>query len=870
MRQAAQLGTAGSAALALRRIGRDLGAVDFIFEPQEAKQPAQRFDVGNFDLLVHDPHVLSFTELLNAAFHRLDIHADARGELHRRDLQEGRPFAVGFDLLRELEKRIDDLRLRVAQHHDLDLILGVAQPPHELLDDTRGHRPVVLEQALEGIVIQRERRDVGERDGRRRTGRPGDEGRLAEQIAGAKHHQATLDGAHPLDEAYPPLLQEIGFAPHLALAKNDITRREMLAEAREESLSFGRPEVVHGGPSLAPDGDVGGTYVGRFELIEIVGAPCSEAREGGAAEGGRIGQVRPLPTVHRSPERSERPSHFTDDHAPRSPRGQGRGERARRDMTRRRELPSVAPVRPPENLAFAGVEQRNDHLQRGIAARLPFPGGDRHGLERTHTDDRARERQRDSLRRREPYANAGKRSRTNTRRDQVNLLGLPSGRPEDPIDELEQPLRVPLRIGAREGRDGRAVLQQYDSRPTGGRLNRQGAHRPRTLPCPRLELLADPELAASPDSAPSFAVGPTRVRLLRDGARAYPAMLGAIARAQHEILFEMYWFQGDRTGLMFRDALMERARAGVTVRVTYDAIGSLGAPVTTMWDPLRQAGAEVFEFGPVHPWRQRVRWNRIEFRDHRKLLVVDRQTGFTGGMNIGDPWNTLEAGGHNWRDDAIEIAGPAVEEMRSIFFETWRHSGRSTPRDVDRLSRRPVSRVVILADRHGRKREIRHAYLTGIRRARERVDIANPYFLPGPILLAALRNAAKRGVEVRILIPGKSDVWLVSMAMGSVIGNLLEHGVKVFAYQDRVFHAKTAIFDTSLATIGTYNLDARSRRYNRECNVAVYDRAFAAHVRRSFETDLASAQELSVSAWKARSLGHRFFAWFAYPLRQFL
>jgi cardiolipin synthase len=364
-------------------------------------------------------------------------------------------------------------------------------------------------------------------------------------------------------------------------------------------------------------------------------------------------------------------------------------------------------------------------------------------------------------------------------------------------------------------------------------------------------------------------VGPDDVRLLRDGSEAYPAMLRAIAAAEREVLLEMYWFQGDRTGIAFRDALAERARAGVAVRVTYDAVGSLGVPAT-MWDPLRRAGGEIFEFGPVHPLRQRVRWDRIEFRDHRKILVVDGKVGFTGGMNIGDPWSALALGGQNWRDDAIEIRGPAVEEMRSIFFSTWRHSGRTLPIDVVPLARRPKSRVVVLADRHGRRRGIRHAYLSAIRRASERIDIANPYFLPGPIFLSALRSARRRGAEVRILVPGKSDVWLVSMAMGSVISNLLVHGVRVFAYQDRVFHAKTAVFDETMATIGTYNLDARSRRYNRECNVAVYDKAFAAHVRASFEQDLRSAKELSLATWKERSLSHRFFAWFAYPLRQFL
>jgi cardiolipin synthase len=175
-----------------------------------------------------------------------------------------------------------------------------------------------------------------------------------------------------------------------------------------------------------------------------------------------------------------------------------------------------------------------------------------------------------------------------------------------------------------------------------------------------------------------------------------------------------------------------------------------------------------------------------------------------------------------------------------------------------------------LANHHGRRRGIRHAYLTGIRKATERIDITNPYFLPGPLFLTALYAAQKRGVEVRILLPGLSDLWFVSMAMSSLIGRLLEANARVFAYQGRVLHAKTAVFDDTLATTGTYNLDARSRRYNRECNIAIYDERVARATRASFERDLENSTELSLSTWKQRSLAHRFFAWFAYPLRQFL
>lgn len=366
-----------------------------------------------------------------------------------------------------------------------------------------------------------------------------------------------------------------------------------------------------------------------------------------------------------------------------------------------------------------------------------------------------------------------------------------------------------------------------------------------------------------------FDVDGNQIRLLRDGREMFPAMLDAIARAEREILLEMYWFQGDKAGLLFRDALAAKAREGVAVRVSFDAIGSIGAP-WSMWEPVLAAGGQVVEFAPISPLRRRFRVKALNHRDHRKILVVDEHIGFTGGMNIGDPWLPAEQGGEDWRDDAIEVRGPVAADLRSLFFETWRREGRTPPPDARRLPRKVSGRVVVLANQHGPKRGIRHAYLKGIRHAKERIEITNPYFLPGPMLLGAIRRARRRGVEVRILLPGISDVWVVSMAMSSIIGRLLESDVRVFAYQGRVLHAKTAVFDETVATVGTYNLDPRSRRYNRECNLAVYDAAVARMARASFEKDLKSATELSLASWKDQPLYRRILAWLAYPARQFL
>jgi cardiolipin synthase A/B len=380
----------------------------------------------------------------------------------------------------------------------------------------------------------------------------------------------------------------------------------------------------------------------------------------------------------------------------------------------------------------------------------------------------------------------------------------------------------------------------------------------------------------APSSAPThgpplFAVGPDRVRLLRDGREAFPAMLDAIRSAKEEILLEIYWFASDRTGLAFRDALLERAWAGVKVRLLFDAIGSLGTPRAN-WEPLIEAGAEVYEFAPVSLLWRRFGARRIALRDHRKILVVDGEKGFAAGINLGDEWSPKEAGGEDWRDDAVEIRGPAVAQLRTLFFETWRRCGRSSPTDVQPMPPARAAGVIVLANRiaRGRRRRINRVTLSAIHRAERKIDIANAYFLPRRGLLAALRNACRRGAEVRILIGEHSDVLVASLAMRWLVGKLLGYGCRVFVLGGRVLHAKTAVFDETMAMVGSANLDTRSWKYNLECNVAVYDAHFARVVRASFERDLANATMLSLADWQKQGPVHRLLGRLSYAMRHLM
>jgi cardiolipin synthase len=370
------------------------------------------------------------------------------------------------------------------------------------------------------------------------------------------------------------------------------------------------------------------------------------------------------------------------------------------------------------------------------------------------------------------------------------------------------------------------------------------------------------------DGAPWFAVGRDRVRLLRDGAMAFPAMLEAIAGAEREILLEMYWIGPDAVGERFREALAARAQAGVRVCVIYDAVGSMGI-TPAWWRPLFAAGGRAVEYHSISPLDPRFRLERVELRDHRKMLVVDGETGFTGGINLAAPWLPLAEGGAGWRDDVVEVRGDAVQELRSLFYRTWRKlTGEAAPLDVRPLSRKRKHPVWLLASQWRTRRSIHREYVVRIGRSRQRVDIANSYFVPDRRVRNALFTAVRRGVRVRVLVPAKSDVPVVQFAVEALFDTLLRHGIEIWALPGTMLHSKTAIIDDEFTTVGSYNLDERSWRKNLEVNLAIEDRAFARHVREWFERDLQAATRIDLASWRDRSLARRGFEWAAYAMRR--
>ncbi|MEI9954555.1 MAG: phospholipase D-like domain-containing protein [Pseudomonadota bacterium] len=390
--------------------------------------------------------------------------------------------------------------------------------------------------------------------------------------------------------------------------------------------------------------------------------------------------------------------------------------------------------------------------------------------------------------------------------------------------------------------------------------------------------MTNSELVSVAEPSEHFVEG-NQLRLLRNGAAAYPEMLAAIASAEQQILLEMYWFGSDMIGQKFAAALGAAARRGVEVSIIFDAVGSVGAS-DEMFAELARAGAQVIEFNPIAPWKRRFRLSRLTRRDHRKILVIDGKTGFTGGINIADYWLPRDDGGAGWRDDMLRIDGPAVAGLSDCFALVWARLRGRQLRVPDSLSQRPppdsstrahLPAIRVLGQRFLRtQRQISRAYLHYLRRAERRIFIANSYFVPDRRVLRALAQAARRGVDVRIIVPGQSDVEIVRHASRAVWGRLLRAGVQIFEWDESVLHAKTAVVDGLWSTIGTFNFDYMSLRMNLEVNVSVLDTRFAGRLEASFLEDFELCREVLLVDFRFRSLGQRLLEYLAYRLRKFL
>ncbi len=357
-----------------------------------------------------------------------------------------------------------------------------------------------------------------------------------------------------------------------------------------------------------------------------------------------------------------------------------------------------------------------------------------------------------------------------------------------------------------------------------------------------------------------------RVRACFRGPETFEAMRAAIDAARAEVLVESYIFKDDATGRSLLETFVRAVDRGVRVCVLADAFGSI-ATRRAFWNEMRSRGVEVRLFNPLFPHLL-----TQPFRDHRKILVVDCATGFTGGMNIGDEYGSgLSAHGGPWRDTHVKVDGPAAWAMATVFTEAWIAAGGSP---IELRSLAPEEGgvpVLVLDSRPGRGHgETASALAAIVAAARKRLWITNAYFAPRRRAVRVLGDAARRGVDVRILLPGRSDVPLVRHAGHGYYAALLRRGVRVFEYQAAVLHAKTLVADDFLSVAGSTNLDFRSFHFNAECNLVMLDRETTRAFSEAFEADLAQSAEITPALWARRSLLHRMYDAFARGLGPFL
>ncbi len=355
-------------------------------------------------------------------------------------------------------------------------------------------------------------------------------------------------------------------------------------------------------------------------------------------------------------------------------------------------------------------------------------------------------------------------------------------------------------------------------------------------------------------------------RLLIDGPSTYAAMLAAVEGARHHIHLETYIFADDEVGRHFMEALARKRRQGVAVRIIYDAIGSIASD-RDFFAGMVEQGIEVAEFRPLRPaslWR-------INNRDHRKLAVIDGRIAFTGGLNISGTYSKAstsrpgpeEGVREGWRGTHLEIRGPAVRLLQSVFLQTWSRLGRPAPPAATalfpELEEQGRDLVQVVSSEGGDAREFRiyTAYLAAIENASERIWISQAYFAPNVEFRKALSAAAQRGVDVRVIAPSFTDSRLIHYGARATYGSLLESGVRIYEHEDALMHAKTAVIDGVWSTVGSANIDQRSFIHNNELNAAVVSAELARDMEAMFRRDLESSRRIDATEWKERPARER-------------
>jgi cardiolipin synthase len=350
-----------------------------------------------------------------------------------------------------------------------------------------------------------------------------------------------------------------------------------------------------------------------------------------------------------------------------------------------------------------------------------------------------------------------------------------------------------------------------------------------------------------------------KIELLINGEQKFPVLRKAIEEAKHHIHIEYYIYEYDETGTALVELLIKKAEQGVQVRFIYDDFGSPSIKKKTE-ERMRKAGIEVH---PFHKVRFYILANRINYRNHRKIVVIDGHTAFVGGINVSDKY--VNKPDHEatkklfWRDTHIRIDGPAVYYLQYLFISDWNFSC-DTPLQPDKSFFKPINPAgrgsyvqVAAGGPDSRLPSVLYSILQAIYLAKEEVLITTPYFIPGDSIIDALCVAALSGLSVKLLVPGICDSKLVNAASKSNYNKLLEAGVDIYMYQKGFVHAKTMVTDGKLSVVGTANMDYRSFELNFEVNAIIYDQVFAQQMRQVFFEDLEESEKIDKDLWFARS-----------------
>lgn len=368
------------------------------------------------------------------------------------------------------------------------------------------------------------------------------------------------------------------------------------------------------------------------------------------------------------------------------------------------------------------------------------------------------------------------------------------------------------------------------------------------------------------------------LKILKSGREKFIDLFQQIEKAKHHIHLEYFNFRNDSIANALFEILERKAKEGVEIRAMYDAFGnsSNNQPLKKKHiKAIREKGIEIVEFDPIKfPWI-----NHVFHRDHRKIVVIDGRIGYTGGMNIADYYITGLPEIGEWRDMHIRIEGDAVNDLQDIFLSMW---NRCTKQDIGGNEYYPTlsisdstqhpNKKVAIVDRHPRKtnKAMRRIYAKAIESAENKVQIINPYFTPTRIIKKAIKKATEKGVDVEIMIPGKSDIGFTPDAAFYIANRLRKKGAKIYIYNGGFHHSKIMMVDSTYCTVGSTNLNSRSLRFDYEVNAFIFDDETTEELISIFQEDKEDSTLLTSEIYKKRSIWKKFVGWFAHLFTPFL